>query len=184
MPDPVLVGDHLLEERRGDEVVEVLVGDGDAAVHEQSLHALQLQFAADVLAELPVAAALPFERLAKLVEGHVALAREVVDGLGERLVVDDDAALVRHLELDVLDDQPLHELAHERVHGRHLGGALGPQALVHPVAPLDEFGSEHDVVVNHGHDPVESFDLRPGRGRYRDGDRHAPQPNHHPVSSR
>ena len=158
VPDAILVRHHLLKERGRDEIVDVLVRDGDAPVHQQPLHTLQLQLAAHVLAELPVAHAVTLQRLAELVKGHVVLAGEAVDGLGQGFVVDDDAALLCHLQLQVFDDQPFHQLAHQRIFRRQFR-ALLPEALQHRVAPLDEFRGQHDILIDDGDDAIQAFDL-------------------------
>ena len=167
--DAVLVGNLFGEERRGEQLVDVLLGDVDAAVDHLPLHPIEGQLAAHLVAEGAVGDALAAERADELVDVHAVLRRVVAHGVGERFVVHQHAAHFRFLQLDALDDQAFQNLFQNRVLGRRFA-PLRLQALHHRVVAFQHFARQHHVVVDDGDDAVHHLRLRVrGSGKRQQG---------------
>ena len=171
--DAVLVGDLLGEERRGEQFVDVLLGDVDAAVDHLPLHPIERQLAAHLVAEGAVGDALAAECADELVDVHAVLRRVVAHGVGERFVVHQHAAHFRFLQLDALDDQALQNLLQNRVLGRRFA-PFRLQALHHRVVAFQHFARQHHVVVDDGDDAVDHLRLRVRGTGKRQQRRHGP----------
>ena len=149
VPHPKLVGKQLLVVGGVEQVVHVLLADGDAPVHHVALQALNQHLPADVLPKRAVAHAVFRQRLLELLQGHVVLLGEAGDGAGQGFVVDLDAAAPRLLDLNVLQHQPLHQLADQDVVGRHLH-TFAVDLLAHDLKPAEQLRSQHHVVIHNG----------------------------------
>ena len=101
--------------------------------------------------------AVGLERAAKIGERHVVRLRDALHRAVETQLVDADAAVARHLQLRLVEDQALEHLALEhRALGR--GRALAAQL---PLGHADRFVQlrigDH-FLVDHGHDAIDQRD--------------------------
>ena len=167
---PVFIGKQLLVVRGVEQVLHVLLADGDAAVHHVALQALDEHLPADVFPELPGAHAVFDERLPELLHRHLVLLRESEHGPGKGLVVDLHAPARRLLHLDVLQYQPLHELVQQHVTGRRFH-ALARDLVLYRLQAAQQFGGEYHVFIDDGDDGVEFLVLGCGVAAQRHGNR-------------
>ena len=100
--------------------MNVLLADSNTPVNHCSLQSCDRQFAANFLTELPVAGAISNQRLLKLFHGHVVALSEFGHSPRQSLVINGDAPFLRLLELDVLNDQSLHDLVNQHIARRQL----------------------------------------------------------------
>ena len=154
MADPVFIGQQLLVVGGIEQVLHILFADGDAAVDHVALQALDEHLPADVLPEFPVAHAVLDQCLLEFLHRHLVLLGESEHRAGEGLVIDLHAAAHGLLHLDVLQDQPLHELVEQHVPGRRVH-ALARDLVPHRVQAAQQFRGQNDVFVDDGDDGVE-----------------------------
>ena len=154
--ETVLVGDHLAKERRPHQLVDVLIGDVDAAVDRAPLHALDGEIPADLLANSTVGLALGSQFGNELLDGHLVLAGEVANRHGQRLVVDLDVPPEGFPELNPLPDEGLQDLIPDHL-PRHVALASRLHAPDHRHESFGQLAFEHDIVVDDDGDAIDGF---------------------------
>ncbi len=151
--------------------VDLAVAHLDLVVDLALAQLRQQDLVAHLVAELVEVHAVALERGTELRQREVVALGDALDGGVELRVPDLEPALLRQLQLRLLEDQPLQDLALEHLAIRQRR-ALAPQLALHERDVLVELALRHHVLVDDRHDAVDRDELlgRRRRGGKQEGE--------------
>ena len=138
----------------GDEIVEFVLGNLQPSVHLPLAQAVEQDVLTHVLAELIERDALGLETLAQRRDRHVVGFGDARHRGVDRCVVDADAGFTGHLQLRPVDDHALEHLAFEDL-GRRGLDLLPLQLQLRRARSRLQLVRGDDLIVDHGHDPID-----------------------------
>ena len=109
-----------------DHLLHLLLGDVDAAADLAAAHLVHQDLAAHLLPVLGIGQPFPFELGTQLIQGHLVVGGDALDGLLQLGVTDLEPLAIRQLQLQALLDQAIQRLlAQGDVIGQGLAALLG-----------------------------------------------------------
>ena len=181
MAHPELVRQKLLVVGRVQKILDILIGDGDTAIHQVALHVADEHLPANLFAKLHVAHPVRGQRRTEFLQSHLVLLSVGHHRPGETFVVDLHPSPRCLLKLQALNDQAFHELADQNVVGRKLH-APRLVLVANELQPTEQLRGQHHVLFHHRHDGVQLLVFGQGHRRAHQASGHDEQPARETMS--